>query len=420
MQATRRMKAPLTGACVMVLGQLALVACESSSPAGEGAASDGDPGDAGALDGASAADAPTSGPDAGSAADSGGDAVAATDAPGAADGAHAADAADAGPRVQSLGYYTGTPTSYGAVTSFSAYLTMVSADLYQVQSDGSIAGSDDHDVAKYDSAHGIVTYAVLSNYSDSVGDFDPALAHSAMVDHESTVIAGALKIAAGYRGLNVDFESLAYSKNIADDRAAYSKFIADLGTALHAQGLELVISVPPKTNDDSGNTWAYPYDYAALAPHIDRMQIMTYDESGPGWSAPGPVSGLDWMGTCLAYAISLVPPSKILLGLPAYAADWDLTASTPSKTVGTSVSWKDVPAILAGPSAVKHWDATSSTPYADYTSSDGHRHEVWFDDAASITPKAALAGKYGLGGVSMWALGQEDASFWQGVRAGNP
>jgi spore germination protein YaaH len=405
------MKAPLITMVLIVFGPLALVACGSSAPAGDGAASDGGPGDAGAVDGASASDAPTSGPDATKAADSGGDALAAADA---------ADAADAGPRLQSLGYYTGTQTSYGAVTSFAAYLTMVSADLYEVQSDGSIVGSDDYDVATYDSAHGIVTYAVLSNYSDSLGDFDPALAHSAMVDHESTVIAGALKIAAGYRGVNVDFESLAYSANIADDRAAYTKFIADLGTALHAQGLELVISVAPKTSDSPGDTWAYPYDYAALAPLVDYLQVMTYDESGPGWSAPGPVSGLDWMGTCVAYATSLMPPYKILIGLPAYAYDWDLTASTSSKSVGASVNWKDVPAILAGPSAVKHWDATSSTPYVDYTSSDGHKHEVWYDDAASITPKAALAGKYGLGGVSMWALGEEDSSFWQAVRAGNP
>ena len=162
-------------------------------------------------------------------------------------------------------------------------------------------------------------------------------------------------------------------------------------------GLKLVISVPPKTSDDPGNTWAYPYDYAALAPHVDHLQVMTYDENGPGWSGPGPVSGLDWMGTYVAYVTSLVPPSKVLIGLPAYAYDWDLTASTPSKSVGTSVSWKDVPAILARPSAVTHWDATSSTPYVDYTSSDGHQHEVWYDDAASITPKAALAGKHGTG-----------------------
>jgi spore germination protein YaaH len=322
--------------------------------------------------------------------------------------------------MQALGYYTGTQTSYGAVTSFSSYLTMVSADLFEVQSDGTIAGSDDYDAVTYDAAHGIVTYAVLSNYSDSFGDFDPALGHSAMVDNEAKVIAGAVKIAAGYRGLNVDFENLAYSTKIADDRAAYSKFIADLGAALHAKGLELVISVPPKTDDDPGNGWAYPYDYAALAPHIDRMQIMTYDESGPGWSAPGPVSGRDWMATCIEYATSLVPPSKILLGLPAYAADWDLTASTASKTVGTDVHWKDVPAILAMASAVKHVDTASSTPYVDYTSSDGHHHEMWYDDAASMTPKAALAGKYALGGVSMWSLGEEDVSFWQAVHAGNP
>jgi spore germination protein YaaH len=399
---------------------IALLACGSSDAAGAGGSTDDAglaapldassslAGDSGPGDGASSADAPSS---------------VAHDGGAASDSATGGDAgrSDAATLTRALGYYTGTQASYAAVTSFGAYLNMVSADLFEAQSDGSLAGSDDYDVAAYDNAHGIDTYAVVSNYSETVGDFDPALAHAAMVDHESALVAAIVKLAGtGYRGVNVDFENLAYSTNVADDRSAYTKLITDLGAALHAQGKELIISVPGKTQDDPGNTWAYPFDFAALAPHVDYMQVMTYDEYGPGWSGPGPVAGLDWMETCVKYTVSLVPPSKILSGLPAYAADWDLTASTPSKSVGTSPMWKDVPALLAGSNAATHRDAASSTPYADYTSKDGHKHQIWYDDAASITAKAALARKYGLRGVSMWSLGQEDLSFWQAVRAGDP
>jgi spore germination protein YaaH len=300
---------------------------------------------------------------------------------------------------------------------------MVSTDVFAVQSDGSITGGDGLGALAYDTAHGIDTFACISNYSNSLGDFDPALAHSAMVTHEAALVSNAVKLAAaGYRGINVDFESLAYSTNVADDRAAYSAFIADLGKQLHAKGLQLVISVPAKTADSPTDTWSYPYDFAALGPNVDDVQLMTYDENGPGWSGPGPVSGADWVEASIVYGASVLAPSKILIGLPAYGYDWDLTASTPSKGtyVGTSVAWKDVAALLAAPGAATHWDTKSSSPYADYTAGDGHAHEVWYEDATSIETKTALVAKHQLGGLSMWALGDEDLAFWQAVLAGKP
>src|SRR6185437_12689250 len=98
---------------------------------------------------------------------------------------------------------------------------------------GSIVGSDANGALSTDGSYGIATFACLSNYSDSIGDFDPALGHSAMVTNETTVVANAVALVqTGYRGLNVDFESLAYSANVADDRAAYTKFVGDLSSAL--------------------------------------------------------------------------------------------------------------------------------------------------------------------------------------------
>jgi spore germination protein YaaH len=336
------------------------------------------------------------------------------------------DAGDAGDGsapspVKALGYYTGDQGSYDAITAFHTDLNMVSTDVYDVQTDGSLAGSDGLNALAHDKSFGIETFACISNYNNAIGDFDPALGHAALVTNKDTVIANAVKLAGtGFQGINIDFESLAYSANVADDRAAYSAFIHDLSGKLHAAGLKLLISVPAKTADSSTDTWSYPYDFATLAPDVDYLQLMTYDENGPGWSAPGPVSGADWVKTCIAYATSVVPPSKILIGLPAYGYDWDLTASMPAsnKYVGTSVNWKNMAALLATAGAVTHWDAASSSPYVDYTAADGHKHEAWYENATSIEAKTKLVTQYALGGLSMWALGEEDASFWTAAYAG--
>jgi len=371
------------------------------------------------------------GADAGGASPPAGD-DAATDAPpGSNDGA-TSDASGAGgdsagggdggpPHVASLGYYTGDQGSLDAITAFHADLTMVSADLFDVQTSGALAGSDDLGVIAHDGALGLETFACISNYSSSLGDFDPALGHTAMVTNRDAVVANIVQLAGtGFDGINIDFESLAYSANVADDRAAYTAFVHDLSGKLHAAGKKLVLSVASKTSDVATDTWGYPYDYAALAPDVDYLQLMTYDENGPGWSGPGPVSGADWVKSCVAYAVSVVSPSKLLIGLPAYGYDWDLTASTPAsnKYVGTSVSWKDLGPVLAAAGATTHWDAASSTPYVDYTAADGHHHEAWYDDPQSIAAKSKLVTQYGLAGLSMWSLGQEDASFWQAAYAG--
>jgi spore germination protein YaaH len=319
--------------------------------------------------------------------------------------------------VVRLGYYTGDARSFAAVEAFAPYLTAVSVDVYSVQRDGTIAGDDDFGVVAFCKAHGIEVYACVSNYNDDsdVGGFDAELARAAIVTHRTVVIAGlvALAVGGGYDGVNIDFENLAYSADIDDDRAAFSSFIHELATRLHALGLKLAISVPGKTQDSIDDDWSYPFDYSALGEDADLLQLMTYDEHGP-WSEPGPVSGADWVEDCVAYAVSVVDPAKLLIGLPAYGYDWDLTDSDPASGTYsvTSFSWTDVPDLLARPGAIERWDAASESPHVTYIER-GHWHEAWFENAASLRAKTALIAGYGLAGFSMWSLGQEDAAFWE-------
>lgn len=323
-------------------------------------------------------------------------------------------------RPIALGYYTGTQGSYNAVQAFSAYVNVVSSDVFAVQMDGSLAGSDNFDVLAYDRAHGIDTYTCVSNYNSdpAVDGFDPALAHAAIVTHKDVVIANLVRLGmeGGYTGVNVDFESLAYSPDIETDRAAFTAFIHDLAAALHARGLKLVISVPGRAQESPDDTWGYPFDLAALGREADYIQLMTYDQHGP-WGEPGPVSGVGWVEDCVAYSVGVMPAGKLLIGLPAYGYDWDLTASNPQagRYTAFSFSWVDVPGLLAHPSAKAYWDAASSSPFLTYTH-NGHNHVAWYETPQSIQAKAALVGRYHLAGLSVWSLGQEDLSFWQAAQ----
>jgi len=321
-----------------------------------------------------------------------------------------------GPAKQSsrimLGYSTGSSAALSSASSHASYLNTVSSDIFNIQADGTVAGANGTDaIVAQNKTRGIHTYACIPNIG--ANGFDAALAHSAIVTNKTKVIANLLSLAqiGAYTGINIDFESLAYSPDIDTDRAAYTSFIHDLATTLHSHGFKLIISTPAKSSESKTNTWAYPFDYAALGQDVDYIQLMTYDQHGP-WSSSGPVSGADWVEECLVYAKSLVPSSKLLIGLPAYGYDWNLTAST-----GSDFTWTQVPSLLAKAGAVEHWDATALSPSVTYTEG-GQNHVAWFENAASIQAKTALVTEHDLGGVSVWALGQENLSFWQAVVAG--
>jgi spore germination protein YaaH len=321
-----------------------------------------------------------------------------------------------------LGYYTGDVHSFNSVRTFAPYINIVSVDVYAVQADGSINGSDELDVMEWNDSQGIQTYACISNYNGdpAVDDFDPALAYAAIVTQRDLVIDNLVALAreGGYAGINIDFEYLAYSENIEDDRSAFTLFIRDLADRLHAESLKLIISVPGKEADSIDNTWSYPYDLAALGEAADYLQLMTYDQHG-AWGGPGSVSGADWVEECLRYTTSVVDPAKLLIGLPAYGYDWDLSSlNVENGSYAVSdISWKDFPLLLTKPDAQAGWDTSSQSPFVTYME-NGNEHVAWFENEESIRIKVNLVQKYNLAGVSMWALGKEDERFWQAVEEG--
>ncbi len=315
-----------------------------------------------------------------------------------------------------LAYYTGDETSLASLKRSSSHLDMLSIDVFNVQDDGTIARGNDLGAADYAVQHDIQVYACVSNYrGEPLWDFDPALARAAILDHKAVFIDQLLDLARDphYAGINIDLESIAFSDDIESDRAAFTAFIDELSERLHALGKQLIISVPAKAADSPDDDWAYPYDLAALGKAADYLQLMTYDQHGP-WGEPGPVSALDWVEDCTAYAASLVDPAKLLIGLPAYAYDWDTTDL--HAEVG-ELKWTDIPALLAKPGAQVERDETANSPYLTYTE-NGHEHVVWYEDSESISAKSRLVSRYKLGGLSVWALGQEDESFWQAAAGG--
>ncbi len=308
-----------------------------------------------------------------------------------------------------LTYYE-TANSDAALRLFYTNINQMSTDTYAVSATGALTGTAPSATIAFATQNKITSFVAISNWGAT--GFDPTIAHAiaSSASVQSQFISNILSLlpAQGYAGVNIDFESLNPS-----DRAGYSSFIANLSQQMHAAGYTVIVSVPAEQADNPTDPWIGAFDYKALGQSADVLQVMTYDENGP-WGPPGPVAGNDWVLQTVQFAITVVSPQKLSLGLPADGYDWNLTAGT-----GVQLYWNQIPALLTSTGATVKTDATSGAPYFDYTAaSDGSSHEVWYEDPTTVTTKAKYAVTYNLLGVSEFALGYEDQNFWNAVKQG--
>ena len=51
------------------------------------------------------------------------------------------------------------------------------------------------------------------------------------------------------------------------------------------------------------------------------------------------------------------------------------------------------------------WSESFRNPYIYYTTEDGSRYRLWYEDSRSVMDKVGLARMFGITGVSLWRLG---------------
>ena len=269
-----------------------------------------------------------------------------------------------------------------------------------------------------------------------------------------------LVMAEGYDGIDLDYEGFAFR----DDRSTWAAtapnwvaFVKELGAQLHRREKLLTVTVPPIW---AGGSQGYTvYSWARIAPHVDRLRIMTYDWS---FGTPGPGAPIWWVRDVLDHAADVVPISKVELGVGVYGREWTATAvgTCPADQVPGMVSHtlRAIPAVIAASGATPTRDARSGemtfsytrriethlgdgrvgrTPRVDGTADTIGRYavptvgavrlgvcvitrEVWYPDARALAARAKAALGAGAG-VTVWALGFEnpsDLSALGGVGAG--
>lgn len=246
-----------------------------------------------------------------------------------------------------------------------------------------------------------------------------------------------LVVANNFDGIDLDFEGFAFSDGTtswAATRVNWVAFIQELSTSLHSLGKLLSVTTPVLFDPATGKKGYTVYDWASISPMIDRLRIMTYDYST---NSPGPIGPITWVEQAVSYAVSVVPASKVYLGVPGYGRDWvtKVDGICPSSVASVIVPGAKATFVMrdaANLAASYGATPTYNNSFAEVTfsyqkvysglSNSGLQtsctasRTVWYQSAQSYAARAQLVAKYRLGGITAWTFGMEDPTATDAVR----
>lgn len=172
--------------------------------------------------------------------------------------------------------------------------------------------------------------------------------------------------------------------------------------------------------------------YAALQNQFDQINIMTYDMAGPypGWvtwfnspiynggyhfpSSGGLVPSIDVaVNNFINYGVA---PGKLGIGIAFYGYVW--TGAGGAGVTGPRQSWTTAPTITAYryntimstyyQTNRYHWDASAQAAYLSVTNAGPvDSMFISYDDQRTCQAKVSYARNRRLGGIMIWALGQD-------------
>lgn len=301
---------------------------------------------------------------------------------------------------------TVAPTLEQSAREAAPYLTYLAPFSFQANRDGTLKEPLLNNFPAIANANNNVLMMVITNQEND--QFNAELAHIILTDDTiqarflNNIVATAKKY--GFRDIHFDFEFL-----LATDREAYNQFLRTAKARFNQEGWLMSTALAPKTSATQAGQWYEAHDYAAHGEIADFVVIMTYEWGYSGGPAMA-VSPIGPVRQVLQYAITEIPPNKILMGQNLYGYDWTLPFV--EGTTARALSPQQAIQLAARENVAIEYDTTAQAPFFHYVDDNNKRHEVWFEDARSIQAKFNLIKELNLRGISYWKLGLSFPQNW--------
>jgi spore germination protein YaaH len=206
------------------------------------------------------------------------------------------------------------------------------------------------------------------------------------------LIADLLAAARNFDGLQIDFENVPER-----DADAFLSFLAELRAGLGEK--MFTIALPARVKTSSGS-W---YHYAAIKPLVDRILLMAYDEHWSG-SAPGPIASMSWCKSVANYALQVIGPEKLIMGLPFYGRAWGNVTTSQAYIYPTIERIRREHQIAE----VRRENGIPTFKYEVPVSVS-----VYYEDDYSLATRLQMYQSQGVQSVGFWRVGQETPVIWK-------
>jgi spore germination protein len=238
------------------------------------------------------------------------------------------------------------------------------------------------------------------------------------------LVSDIIELSKKFDGVQLDLEAIG-----TNDAANFLEFLRMIKAGLEP-GKTLSVALPPKVMKVDN-----AYDYRAISAIVDKVYIMAYDQH---WSCskPGPVASLSWCRDIMTYAMSEIPPEKLIMGIPLYGRSWqnmkivkrihthkkqakNVKKGKPGRTIvitrnvikSRSVGTKQISSLLAVKNAVKKYspEAGFSIKY------NGRSKEILYCDDVNAIMEKFLYYREFVDSIGFWRLGMESPEMWKEI-----
>lgn len=242
-----------------------------------------------------------------------------------------------------------------------------------------------------------------------------------------------------FDGVDLDFEGFAFvdsNKTWPKTAPLWTVFVKELSAALKAEKKLLSVSTPYVLDPAGKQRGYYVYAWAAIAPYIDRLRIMTYDYSV---AKVGPIGPISWAERTVQYAVSVMPASKVYVGIAGYGRDWvtavagvcpaNVSSVIKAGAKAATFVMRDAQTLAAsygvtpvydekvGEATFSYKKVYNGTTAGGLSTSCTASRTAWYQDAKSYALRTELVNKYRLGGLAAWTIGMEEPLALEGVRS---
>ena len=203
-------------------------------------------------------------------------------------------------------------------------------------------------------------------------------------------------------GYNLDFENMN-----PEDSALFTDFVKNLSQALHEKGKKSTVDIT--VYNPNSLYWSLCYDRKSLASYCDYEIVMGYDETGRFTDHAGSVSSYSWLNQNIKQLVTMVPPEKLILGLPFYTRVY---SGVKGQIKSGTLSMKYQKDFLNRHHHPVIWN-DEARQYVMQWNEKGIPHTVYLEEEKSLSAKFNLISAYKLGGAAFWRYGFEEQNIYE-------